>query len=58
MRRSNMFKLQLIEVENGTAIVLPAEVLERLKVGKGDWIELTECADGFIVRKYNPDSKP
>ena len=53
-----MFKLQLIEVENGTAIVLPAEVLERLKVGKGDWIELTECADGFIVRKYNPDSKP
>ena len=52
-----MFKLQLIEVGNGTGIVLPREVLERLKAGKGDWIELTECAGGFIIRKYDPDSK-
>ncbi len=52
-----MFKLKLIEVGNDIGIVLPRQVLARLKVGKGDWIELTECADGFIVRKYNPDSK-
>jgi hypothetical protein len=52
-----MFKLQLIEVGNGKGIVLTREVLERLKVGEEDWMELTECAGGFIISKYDPNSK-
>jgi len=50
-----MFKLKLIEVGDGLGIVLPEEVLVLLKVGKEDSIELTECADGFVIRKYDPE---
>jgi putative addiction module antidote len=52
-----MFKVKLIEVGNGVGIVLPKEVLARLKVREGDSVELTECAGGFIISRYDAEMK-
>ena len=39
--------LKLIPVGNSTGVILPKEVLEKLRVGKGDTLFLTETPMGF-----------
>jgi len=50
-----MFKVKVRIVGNSIGLVPPKEVLAHLKVGKGDWIMLTECPDGIHIRPYDPD---
>ena len=50
-----MVKLKLTTVGSSTGVVLPKEVLSRLKVAKGDSLFLTEAPDGFRVTPYDPD---
>jgi putative addiction module antidote len=50
-----MFKVKVRTVGNSTGIVLPKEVLARLKVVKGDSILLTECREGFQITPYDPE---
>ena len=50
-----MVALKLTQIGNSLGLVLPKEVLARLKVGKGDTIYLTESPDGFRVTPYSPD---
>jgi putative addiction module antidote len=50
-----MVKLKLTTVGSSTGVVLPKEVLARLKVGKGDTVFLTDAPDGYRITPYDPD---
>lgn len=50
-----MHKLKLTAVGNSTGVILPREVLARLKAEKGDVIFLTETPDGFRLTPYNSE---
>lgn len=50
-----MVKLKLTQIGSSTGVVLPKEVLARLKVVKGDSVYLTEAPDGFRVTPYDPE---
>jgi putative addiction module antidote len=42
--------LKLIRIGNSTGVVLPKEVLARLRVGQGDSLSLVETAEGVELR--------
>jgi putative addiction module antidote len=48
-------KLKVTTVGSSAGVVLPKEVLTKLKVVKGDSIFLTESPDGFRITPYNPE---
>jgi putative addiction module antidote len=50
-----MFKLKVTTVGNSTGVVLPREVLSRLKVRKGDVLYLTESPDGYKITPYDEE---
>ena len=50
-----MTKLKLTAVGNSAGVVLPKEILARLKLEKGDSVYLTECQDGYRLTPYNPE---
>jgi putative addiction module antidote len=50
-----MVKLKLTTIGTSTGVVLPKEVLSRLKLEKGDTLYLTEAPDGYRITPYNPD---
>jgi putative addiction module antidote len=50
-----MIKLKLSAVGNSAGVVLPKEVLARLKLDKGDAVYLTESPDGYRLTPYNPE---
>lgn len=45
--------LKLTTIGNSTGVVLPREVLAKLRVAKGDVLYLTETADGFQITPYD-----
>lgn len=47
--------LKLTTVGNSTGVVLPKEILERLRVGRGDLLYVLETPDGIALTPYNPD---
>lgn len=47
--------LKLTTVGNSTGVVLPKEILERLRVGRGDFLYIVETPDGIELTPYNPD---
>ena len=50
-----MTKLRLTAIGNSAGVVLPKEVLARLKLDKGDTVYLTEAPDGYRLTPYNPE---
>lgn len=48
-------KLKVTTVGNSAGIVLPKEILTKLKVVKGDSVFLTESPDGFRITPYDPE---
>jgi putative addiction module antidote len=50
-----MLKLKVTSLGSSTGMVLPKEALARLKVAKGDFVFLTESADGFRITPYDPE---
>jgi putative addiction module antidote len=50
-----MTKLKVTTVGSSAGIILPKEVLARLKVSKGDSLFLTESPDGFRLTPYDPE---
>ncbi|MCL2661516.1 MAG: AbrB/MazE/SpoVT family DNA-binding domain-containing protein [Acidobacteriaceae bacterium] len=50
-----MVKLKLTQVGSSTGLVLPKDVLTRLKVVKGDSVYLTESPEGFRLTPYDPE---
>ena len=50
-----MHTLKLTQIGNSIGVILPKEVLARLKVEKGDSIFITETPDGFAITPHDPD---
>ncbi len=50
-----MHKLKITTVGNSTGVVLPKEVMARLKVQKGDTLYLTETRDGYQITPYDEE---
>jgi putative addiction module antidote len=49
-----MIELKLTAVGNSLGVILPKEVLARLRVGKGDTVYITESPDGYRLTPYDP----
>ena len=49
-----MVTLKLTRVGNSLGVVLPKEVLARLKLDKGDTLFLTESPDGYRITPFDP----
>ena len=47
--------LKLTRIGNSTGLVLPKEMLARLKVEQGDTIYLTETDGGYTMTPYNEE---
>jgi putative addiction module antidote len=50
-----MLTLKLTAIGNSVGVVLPKEALEKLHLGKGDQLYLTESPDGYRLTPYNPE---
>jgi putative addiction module antidote len=50
-----MVKLKLTTIGSSTGLILPKEILGRMKVSKGDTLYLTESPDGYRISPYDPD---
>ena len=47
--------LKLTTIGNSVGLILPREILSRLRVGKGDELHLVETPNGFELTPYRPD---
>jgi putative addiction module antidote len=50
-----MAVLKLTSVGNSTGVVIPKEMLERLKVGEGDELVAIETPVGYLLTTHDPD---
>ena len=50
-----MQKLKLTTVGTSTGTVIPKEMLNRLKVEKGDTLFAIETPDGYLLTPYDPE---
>ena len=50
-----MTALKLTQIGNSVGVILPKEVLARLKVEKGDTLFVTDAANGVTLTPYDPD---
>ena len=48
-----MSTLKLTQIGNSIGVILPKEVLTRLKLEKGDSVYLTEAANGVMLTPYS-----
>jgi putative addiction module antidote len=49
-----MTALKITQIGNSLGLILPKEILARLKVGKGDSVFVTETPDGVAITPYDP----
>ena len=49
-----MHSLKVTQIGNSLGLILPKEVLARLKLEKGDTVHITETPDGVKVTPYDP----
>ena len=50
-----MSALKLTQIGNSVGVILPKEVLARLKLEKGDTLHLIESADGVRLTPHDPN---
>ena len=50
-----MTTLRLTTIGNSTGVVLPKELLAKLRVEKGDSLYVVETPDGIQLTPYDPD---
>ncbi len=50
-----MAPLKITEIGNSVGVVLPQEVLNHLRVNKGDSLYVTETADGIQLTSRDPE---
>ncbi len=48
-------KLKITTVGNSAGVVLPKELLARLRLDKGDTLYVTEVPDGIKLMPYDPE---
>lgn len=49
-----MHALKLTQIGNSVGLVLPKELLARLRVEKGDTLYVTESPQGIAITPYDP----
>lgn len=49
-----MMTLKLTRIGTSTGAVIPKEMLQRLKVEKGDSLYAVETAEGYLITPYDP----
>lgn len=49
-----MTALKLTAIGTSTGVVIPKEMLARLKVSKGDALYAVETAEGYLLTPYDP----
>ena len=47
--------LKITKIGNSAGVVLPKDVLAKLRVGPGDTLHLTEAPDGVRLTEHDPD---
>lgn len=52
--RCNMATLKLTQIGNSLGLILPKEVLARLKLEKGDSVFVTETPNGITISPQDP----
>jgi len=50
-----MAVLKLTTVGTSTGVVIPKDMLSRLKVGKGDCLFAIETPSGYLLTPYDPE---
>ena len=50
-----MVRLKLIRVGDSTGVVIPEEMLTRLKLGQGDALLAIETPQGYLLTPYDPE---
>jgi putative addiction module antidote len=50
-----MTALKLTQIGNSVGVILPKELLARLKVEKGDTLFVTDASGGITLTPYDPD---
>jgi putative addiction module antidote len=49
-----MTALKITQIGNSVGVILPKEVLARLKLEKGDTVFVTDAANGVMLTPYDP----
>ena len=49
-----MTTLEIVTIGNSTGVILPREILERLRVSKGDKLYVLETPGGITLTPYSP----
>jgi len=49
-----MFNLKLTQIGNSVGVILPKELLSRLRLEKGDTLYATESPEGVRLTPFNP----
>lgn len=49
-----MHALKLTQIGNSVGVVLPKELLARLRLGKGDALYVIETPEGIVLTPYDP----
>jgi putative addiction module antidote len=50
----HMTALKLTQIGNSVGLILPKDVLARLKLEKGDTVFVTDAANGVLLTPYDP----
>jgi putative addiction module antidote len=50
-----MTAVKLTQVGNSVGVILPKEMLARLKLEKGDTLYVTDLENGFALRPHDPE---
>jgi putative addiction module antidote len=46
--------LKLTAIGTSTGVVIPKEMLNRMKVARGDALHVVETPDGYLITPYDP----
>ena len=49
-----MAALKLMQIGNSIGVILPKEMLARLRLEKGDLLHVTDTPDGLALSPYDP----
>jgi putative addiction module antidote len=50
-----MHALKLTQIGNSVGVILPKDLLARMKLEKGDTVFITETPEGLTVTPFNPE---
>lgn len=49
-----MTTLKLTAIGTSTGVIIPKEMLGRMKLARGDVVHVVETADGYLLTPYDP----